>query len=126
MARSISFAGDPADAEQARQTGRHGPGAVVSIAVEHDIVFACSLLAALVLGVLLGLILIALGTVVALNWRGLGDRFADLMEAMRPTARRDATVDGWYNAQTQVQILAVVAAATGVGLLVNGVIAVDH
>ena len=76
---------------------------------------------AAVVNVLLGAALVSVGAAVALNWRGWGERYTDLTDALVPATRRNMTLDRWPRMFMQNRIIFGVIAVFGVALLIAGI-----
>lgn len=88
--------------------------------------FADSPLTAVVFGVLLGAVLLSIGTAVASNWRGWGERYTDWIDDLLPTTRRSMAADRRPRLLVQNRIIFGVFAAFGIGLLVAGIVTLSH
>ncbi len=75
------------------------------------------------LGVLIGAVLLSVGTAVALNWRGWATRYTDWTDAAVPPPRRKWQVDRWPRMFVQNRIIFAVTAVFGALLIFGGIAA---
>jgi hypothetical protein len=93
-----------------------------AVALEESDTFANSALAA-GFGVLVGVLLLIVGTAVALNWRGWAVRYTDLVDALVPATRRNLAEDRWPRMLIQTRITFGLTAAFGAVLVYGGIVA---
>lgn len=88
--------------------------------------FAHSATAAVVIGVLGGTALSALGAAIATNWRGWAERYSTAIDHMVPTRRNDWRTTGRPRFLLTNRLIFGVFALFGIGLLIGGVVSLTH